>query len=315
MATPLPSDDPRLGDLLGAALRDGAAPRCVVAGFPCDEGVRRNGGRPGAAEGPNASRAALARLTPDVADAERFARLVAHTRDLGDVGPTGSLDVDQHRLADLLAPHVAAGAFAIVLGGGHETSYGHFLAHLPRTTADDAAPAAEVRVLNWDAHADVRPLRDGRGHSGSPFRQMLEHPRHPCAHYTVAGLQPHAVAAEHLRYVRAHGDARLRTDVPDARAVAAAYDAARPTLVSFDLDAVDGAHAPGVSAPSVGGFDPVTWLHAAELAGRTPTVRSVDVVELAPPHDAAGRTARLAAHTVWHVRRGLAARDGARTPA
>lgn len=299
-------DDPRLGDLLGAALHEGAAPRCVIAGFPCDEGVRRNGGRPGAAGGPPAIRAALARLTPDVADAERFAELARHTRDLGDVGPTGDLDADQARLAELLAPHLAAGAFAIVLGGGHETSYGHFLARVQAAAEHGASD--EVRVLNWDAHPDVRPSHGGRGHSGTPFRQMLEHPSHPCARYVVAGLQPHSVAASHLAYVREHGAAHFHTDVDTVQAIGAIYAAERPTLASFDLDAVDAAHAPGVSAPAIGGFDVATWLHAAYLCGRTETVRSMDVVELSPPHDPDGRTARLAALTVWHVLRGLAAR-------
>lgn len=303
-------DDPRLGDLLGAALHEGAAPRCVIAGFACDEGVRRNGGRAGAADAPPAIRLALARLAPDAADPERFVDLVRHTRDLGDVGPTGNLTVDQERLADLLAPHLAAGAFAIVLGGGHETSYGHFLGRVRAHVEHGGAPD-EVRVLNWDAHPDVRPTTGDRGHSGTPFRQMLEHPAHPAARYAVAGLQPQSVAAAHLAYVRERGAAHFRSDIDGVRAVHSLYEAERPTMVSFDLDAVDAAHAPGVSAPAVGGFDVATWLRAAYLAGRTETVRSADVVELSPPHDADGRTARLAAVTVWHVLRGLAARAGA----
>ena len=307
---PTPMDDPRLGDLLGAALHDGAAPRCVIAGFAVDEGVRRNGGRAGAAEAPPAVRAALRRLTPDVADAERFADLVRHTRDLGDVGPTGDLEADQGRLAELVAPHLAAGAFAIVLGGGHETAYGHFLARLQaaaRGGGDD-----EIRVLNWDAHPDVRPLHGDRGHSGSPFRQMLEHPAQPCTRYAVAGLQPHGVAASHVAYVREHGAAHFRAEIATPQDVDAIHAAARPTLVSFDLDAVDAAYAPGVSAPAIGGLDVTTWLRAAYLAGRTPAVRSADLVELSPPHDADGRTARLAALTVWHLLRGLAARGADR---
>src|SRR5438132_13025292 len=60
-------DDPRLGEVIepwtgdGAALRPG---RPVLVGFPQDEGVRRNHGRPGAAEAPHRIRHWLARLTP-----------------------------------------------------------------------------------------------------------------------------------------------------------------------------------------------------------------------------------------------------------
>ena len=80
------------------------------------------------------------------------------------------------------------------------------------------------------------------------------------------------------------------------------------TLVTFDLDAVDQAAAPGVSAPATAGLSPHIWLYAAYCAGKCSTVRSIDVVELSPPLDQDGRTARLAARTVWEFLRGLAAR-------
>jgi len=80
------------------------------------------------------------------------------------------------------------------------------------------------------------------------------------------------------------------------------------TLVSFDLDAVDQAVAPGVSSPAAGGISVHVWLHAAYTAGRCGTVGSMDIVELCPPLDPDGRTARLAARTVWEFLRGVAAR-------
>ncbi|MHB1225386.1 MAG: formimidoylglutamase [Gemmatimonadaceae bacterium] len=292
------SDDPRLGHILGRAVARGARARVVIVGFPSDEGVRRNGGRPGAAAGPAAIRGALHRMTPDASMPAAFTDVAEHARDLGDVEVTGDVEADQARLGEALAPHLADGAVTIVLGGGHETAYGHFLAH--------ARAAASVRILNWDAHADVRPLRDGCAHSGSPFRQALEHPSGACASYTVAGLQPSSVAGAHMAYVRAHGAAHQRADVT-AELIARLY-AASPTLVSFDLDAVDRAQAPGVSAPATDGLPVSLWLHAARLAGATPGVRGIDVVELCPPLDRDGQTAALAARTVWAVLQGLAGR-------
>jgi Arginase family len=50
------------------------------------------------------------------------------------------------------------------------------------------------------------------------------------------------------------------------------------------------------------------WLAAAEAAGAKPLVRSADVVELNPAYDLDGRTARLAALTVWRLLRGVASR-------
>ncbi len=288
------TDDPRLGDWLrGSALAGDT--RVAVLGFPSDEGVRRNGGRPGAAAGPAAIREALFKMTLDARDPDPFAALLERTADLGDVPVSGDVEADQARLGERVGELLAAGVVPIVLGGGHETAFGHFLGYV--------AVGQAVRALNWDAHADVRPLNDGRAHSGSPFRQMLDHPSGLCAGYTVAGLLPWRVAAAHAavpdRVVWAPD-----LDAARAEAEVAALDG--PTLATFDLDAVDAA--PGVSAPGVGGLTVPGGLAAAEACGRSPHVRSVDVVELNPAHDAGGRTAVLAALTVWHVLRGLAHR-------
>jgi formiminoglutamase len=78
--------------------------------------------------------------------------------------------------------------------------------------------------------------------------------------------------------------------------------------VSFDLDAVSQAEAPGVSAPNPGGLSSDLWLKAAFEAGRSPAVTSADIVELNPRFDPDGQTARLAALTVWWLLRGRAER-------
>ena len=65
----------------------------------------------------------------------------------------------------------------------------------------------------------------------------------------------------------------------------------------------------GISGPAVGGMSVSLWLHAAYQAGRSSKVTSVDLVECNPVHDVDGRTARLAAVTLWQVLRGLAERE------
>jgi formiminoglutamase len=292
--------DPRVGHLIGTRLAPGATPRVVIAGFPVDDGVRRNGGRAGAAEGPGAIRRHLVRLTPDVFDPEPFIELVGATQDAGDLVPSGDLERDQARLGDAVGEWLGAGAFVILLGGGHETAYGHFLGYV--------AARQSVAILNWDAHADVRELRDGLGHSGSPFRQALEHPSGRCTRYSVAGLQPQSAAASHLDLVRARGSVFSGTDLSADRVAEPFARLTAPAYVSFDLDAIDQAFAPGVSAPAARGLSPDVWLRAAHLAGRTPGVTSADVVELCPRLDRDEQTARLAALTVWEILRGLAAR-------
>jgi formiminoglutamase len=303
VSVPVPTtaeDDPRVGHLLGTDCNPATA-QTVVVGFPTDKGVRRNGGRPGAAEGPAAIRQALYKLTPDPEQRDEFVALLRTTCDLGDVIVSRDLEADQERLGEVLAPHLARGAVAIVLGGGHETAYGHFLGHVRANR--------RVVILNWDAHPDVRPIEDGQGHSGTPFRQALEHLSGLCRGYTVAGLNPPTVARAHLDYIAERGGkVHFNTSI-SFTAIESIYAAhENDTLVSFDLDAVDQAAAPGVSASATAGLSPHIWLYAAYRAGACSTVRSMDIVELGPPLDPDGRTARLAARTTWEFLRGLASR-------
>jgi formiminoglutamase len=292
-------DDPRVGRLLGRQIGAGDRPDVVIIGFPSDEGVRRNGGRVGAARGPAAIRSAFYRLAPD-ARSPCFDELLSRTRDVGDVDVSGDVETDQQRLGEALTSYIELGCFCVVLGGGHETSYGHFLGYV--------RARRKVEILNWDAHADVRDLVEGRAHSGSPFRQAIEDRSGACRRYSVAGLQPQSVAREHVAYVERQGRAVWRDDVTPER-IAQLYRATdSPALASFDLDALNEAEAPGVSAPNAGGLSSDLWIEAAYQAGRSPAVSSADIVELNPAVDRDGQTARLAAVTVWWLLRGRSER-------
>lgn len=311
-SVPLPdtnNDAPRLGHLLGQRTdADGA--QVVLIGFPCDEGVRINGGRRGAAQGPGALRRQLYKLTPDARQPDPFTSLLRRTVDLGNLALRGSLEENQQRLGRVLAPHLERGAVPIVLGGGHETAFGHFLGY-----AETEMP---VSILNFDAHADVRPLKDGRAHSGSPFRQALEHPSGVCRSYTVAGLQPHSTANAHLDFLnekdgRYHWREAVTPSLIDELLTTGRKSKIEnrksKILTTFDLDALDQAVAPGVSAPNADGLSKNLWLRAAERAGRCLAVASMDVAELNPTVDSDDRTARLAALTVWHFLAGLTERE------
>jgi formiminoglutamase len=296
------ADDPRVGHLLGTRLSGGKVPRVVLIGFPSDEGVHRNGGRVGAAGAPDEIRRMLFRLTPDAERFEESVDLIEHTLDLGNLVLTDDVERDQALLGEALAPMLLAGSFVIVLGGGHETSFGHFQAY--------ASSGERVGILNWDAHPDVRELKDGLGHAGSPFRQAMLDPSGACRQFVAAGLLPHVVARSHLEFLTAHG-ARFvwRRDLSPARVDQLYASLEGPSFVSFDLDAVEQAAAPGASSPSVGGITAELWLHAAYQAGRTQAVRSCDVVEMNPVYDRDNAAARLAAATVWQVLKGLTERE------
>ncbi len=295
---PRRAGDVRIGHLLGQEVKDPDRARLVLVGFPSDEGVRRNQGRLGAAQAPDRIRERLYALTPDPRHHEDFVRWVTHTVDLGNLRLRHSLEESQERLGKLIAPFLQRSIPVIILGGGHETAYGHFLGYVQA--------GMDMHILNWDAHLDVRPLREGLGHSGSPFRQVLDHPSQRCRQYRVVGALPQSVAAEHLRYLQAKGGTCLWREELTLRRIPELYaETSIPLMVSFDMDALDQAFAPGVSAPAAGGLTPEEWFRAAYLAGASPRVRSIDIVEYNPRFDVDNHTARLAALTIWHFVSGL----------
>ncbi len=290
-------DDRRIGHLLGCALGDGL-PRVVIVGFPCDEGVRRNGGRIGASEAPDAIRKHFYRLALDQETGDGFESLVENTLDLGNVEISGDLEAAQTELGRSIAGYLGEDVVLVVLGGGHETSYGHFLGYVEA--------GIPVEILNWDAHADVRPLEEGLGHSGSPFRQVLLHPSGLCHSYRVVGLQRHSNAPSHLAFVCEHGGSFLFSDEISEKRISQLLDSGRESLlVSLDMDVVDQSFAPGVSAPAVGGLAQDLILGLAVSAGKSPGVKSFDLVEVNPWVDESERTSRLAAVTLWKFLSGL----------
>ncbi len=284
---------------MDSTLEGSSAPRLVLAGFPSDEGVRRNHGRPGASLAPAAIHEALF----DLSCGESLRELLDHSKNLGDIQVTGNLEQDQEHLADTIAPWLRAGAIAVIFGGGHETAYGHFLAH--------AKAGNRISILNWDAHPDVRPLVEGLGHSGSPFRQAILHDSGACRQYVVAGLLEARLVPEHLEFITNHRGQYYWKSQLSTETVDAIYEERRgPLMVSFDMDAVDRSIAPGVSAPADGGLTAELWLHAAYRAGQHPDTLSMDIVEVNPRFDVEGQTVQLAAQTVLAFLRGVEEREG-----
>ncbi len=296
-------DDPRIGHLLGTALSDDSSPKAVLIGFPSDKGVQINGGRPGASDAPDAIRRQFYKMTPSAENPEPFIDYVNHCRDVGNVQVTGELAEDQQNMGSLLGEYLEDDIVPIILGGGHETAFGHFLGY--------AEADLNTSIFNLDAHTDVRPLKDGKPHSGSPFRQALEHSSARAQAYLVAGLQPHSVAQSHLEFIDHHDGQYLFRDETNITSISSLFHqhSSDRLMITFDMDAVDQSQAPGVSAPCTNGLPADLWLTAAYLAGRNEQVTSFDLSEVNPFHDRDDQTAKLAALTIWHFLLGLSQRE------
>jgi formiminoglutamase len=304
-------EDPRLGDVVtrwNGQPCDIKPGQPVLVGFPYDEGVRRNHGRPGAAAAPRAIREQFYRLTSwDGAGKARVDLAERQLLDLGNVRVQTSLEQMQEYLGVVVEGLLLHKAIPIILGGGHETAFGHYLGY--------AHARWKCGILNVDAHLDVRPYHQG-GHSGSPFRQIIEFKDWPLppSQYVVFGAQRQAVAKAHCELLQKRLD-RVhwwRENLEWRELFLVELDelgsGGGAVLLTVDADAFRAADVPGVSAPNPAGFPGMVWPIMAELAGQNPGVRSLELVEVNPNFDRDGQSARWAALGLRQFLVGLAAR-------
>lgn len=277
----------------------------ALLGFACDEGVRRNGGRAGAAQGPAALRAALSNLpVQDEDDAPLY--------DAGDVAcRDGDLEQAQARFGERLAALLDAGHLAVGLGGGHEIAFASYLGlanHL-------GSRRSRVAIVNLDAHFDLRD--QPRASSGTPFLQALMHADDiglPLD-YLCLGVSASANTRQLFSSADRHG-VRYRCDdeltlLTLERRIAELRDWLRPVdhvYLTLCLDVLPGSVAPGVSAPSARGVPLEVLEPLLDAIAATGKVALFDVAELSPPFDRDQATARVAARLVHRITGAVLAR-------
>ncbi len=307
------SDDPRLASLIQSASDSAIAEADVILfGIPTDEGIRRNGGRIGASEAPNAIRQWLGKLSPYAGP--HFKLHVNHLRivDLGDV-PLGDLET-MHEAARIITKElIDAGKIVIALGGGHDVTY-------PLVSGfRNAIPSEEIGLINIDAHLDVREKKNGQHHSGSSFRLLLEEGIIKGPHFAEIGIQSFVASEKHFDWVLQQGARILTFEDATSAQLPNAFEECEvaitrgnpdfPVYLSFDMDSVRASDAPGVSAPAPIGFLAEEAYELSVAAGLSKNVRMLDMVEVSPPHDVDGRTARLAARMITGFLAGVANRN------
>ena len=252
--------------------------------MPDDLGVTLNSGRAGARQGPSAFRAALAGYGS--AGAHAWPAVF----DAGDVEPGDDLEQTHARVSEASAALVRAGLLPVGIGGGHDLTFA-FVRGVMEATGHDEVWSG----VYFDAHLDVREERG----SGMPFRALVELGR--VGRLDVLGLDHNANTVDHLAWFASnHG--HVDAIWPDS------FEPSAPTFASLDLDVIDQSFAPGVSAMNPSGWTPAHTENWVTAVGRRGDVRCFDIMELSPPHDESGRTARLAARMFLAFLRGLSER-------
>src|SRR5918994_317721 len=264
----------------------------AIVGAPFDTGATFRARTRFGPEGIRSASALLRRYNPSL-DVAIFDRL--SVIDFGDVPVVpGYIDESYRRIEEGLKPIHDAGVTPVVLGGDHSIA-------LPELRAA-AAVHEPLALVQFDSHPDTWDAYFGQNHThGTPFRRAVEEGLLEPSRSIQVGMRGSIydkgdwddaremgfdlVPADEVRQLGISNVIdRIHERVGDAR-----------TYVSFDVDFVDPAFAPGTGTPEIGGF---TSREAQELVRGLAGLEIVgcDLVEVYPSYDPAQITALLAAN-------------------
>jgi len=270
----------------------------AILGVPFDSGTSY---RSGARLGPREIRAQSSLIRPysyfqKVAPFETLTVVDAGDVDVPPVGIEKAYDAIGAGVRRVLD----AGAVPMIAGGDHSIS-------LPilRAVARKHGP---VSLVQFDSHIDTwGDYFGGPYYHGSPFRRAIEEALLAPGRYVQVGIRGPMYGEEaDFAFQNAHGVEMLDIGQVRRDGIAATIERIRrrvggPVYVTFDIDAVDPAFAPGTGTPEVGGL---TSYEAQELVRGLAGLDLVgcDVVEVAPPFDGPGHiTSLLAANLLFEL--------------
>jgi agmatinase len=268
----------------------------AFVGLPFDTGVSF---RAGARFGPKAIREGSLSLRPDYNIAQRvalFERLSAI--DYGDAPVVpGFTDRSYDKMAIALREVHEAGAVPIGFGGDHSV----LLAELRAA----AATHGPVALIHFDAHSDTWDEYFGEKYThGTVVRRATEEGLIDASRSTLMGMRGGLYSPSGLDDARDLGFTVITWDdlaQLGTGAVAAAVErAGGKAFLTFDIDFIDPAFAPGTGTPECGG--PTSMQALALLrACRGLQIVGADVVEVLPDLDSSHLTATLAATVAWEI--------------
>ncbi|UCC54666.1 MAG: agmatinase [Anaerolineaceae bacterium] len=267
----------------------------AIVGVPFDTGGTY---RVGARFGPSGIREHSVLLRPynPVLDVDIFA--VCSGVDYGDLPVTpGYLPESHEQIKKGTSAIFTAGVIPIFLGGDHSVS-------LPILRAA-AAKHGPLALVHFDAHSDLWPSYfGGKDTHGTPFRRALEEGLIDPSRSSQIGLRgplydaADAQMSNNEGFNVVTGPELHRRDFAEVIKEIQLRAGASPAYLSFDIDFVDPAFAPGTGTPEVGGF---TSAQCQELIRGLLGINFVafDMVEVMPAYDPANITSLLAANLVY----------------
>ncbi|ETX27638.1 agmatinase [Roseivivax isoporae] len=269
---------------------------CFV-GIPMDIGTSN---RPGTRLGPRQIRDESRMLRPYnmATGAAPFDRM--QVADIGDV-PINTFDLKKS--VDIIAAFYREvldhGAVPLTLGGDHTLTW-----PILRAMKERHGPVALIHV---DAHADINEAMFGETAAhGCPFRRAWEEGCLQNDRVVQIGLRGTGYAADDFDWGRSQGWTVVQAEECWYRSLAPLMERVRATVgdapcyLSFDIDSLDPAFAPGTGTVEPGGL--TTW-QALEIVRGAAGLNLVgcDLVEVSPPYDPSGNTALIGANLLYEM--------------
>ncbi|WP_411811924.1 formimidoylglutamase [Chryseobacterium scophthalmum] len=260
----------------------------VLHGFAVDEGVRRNKGRQGAKDAPDVIRKNMSNfpvIRPD------FSLL-----DFGNITcEDGNLENTQNELAKNVSKVLLKGGKSLVLGGGHEVTFGHYRG------VKTAFQEQKIGIINFDAHFDNRQPENGVGaSSGTGFWQIAQEGEINSLHI---GIQRNSNTLKLFDTAHQFGMKYILADELFFENLPSIYERVNELAESVDflymticMDVFNASIAPGVSASAYNGiFADAAFMHLYRHILRNEKLIALDIAEVNPGLDIQDHTARLAA--------------------
>jgi formiminoglutamase len=272
---------------------------CFI-GFSSDEGVERNKGKVGAAEGPNVIRREMSNFPKTREDIILY-----------DAGNIFCIDEDlkgaQKALSTAVSKILALGMFPIVLGGGHEVAFGTYNGILDVVSRYQKKP--KIGILNFDAHFDMRPYED-KTSSGTMFLEIADQckERNLDFSYLVLGIQNYGNTRSLFKTAKNTGtEYILARDINDYKELEVKniinkfIEKNDHIYMTICTDVFSSAYAPGVSAPQPFGIHPKSGRELIRHIAATGKTVSFDIAEVSPRYDSGNITSKLAAILIYEL--------------
>ncbi|XP_074074474.1 guanidino acid hydrolase, mitochondrial [Macrotis lagotis] len=269
----------------------------AFVGVPLDIGTSN---RPGTRFGPRRIReeSVMLRTVNASTGALPFQSLMV--ADIGDVNVNLYNLSDSCRLIrEAYQKIAAASCIPLTLGGDHTITY-----PILQALAEKHGPVA---LLHIDAHTDTADEALGEKlYHGTPFRRCVEEGLLDCKRVVQIGIRGSVTTVNPYKYNRDQGfrvvlaeDCWLKSLVPLMGEVRQQMGN-KPIYISFDIDALDPAYAPGTGTPEIAGLTPSQALEIIRGCQGLNVV-GCDLVEVAPMYDPSGNTALLAANLLFEM--------------